>query len=207
MAWAPDYCTSSELKAYVRIDDSADDAQVDLAITAASRAVDRATRRQFGVVASATARYYTARFDAHRSRWVVDIDDLMSTTDFAIAVDSDADNTFADAITDYQLTPRNAAADGRPWTLLVVGADSTVTPSDALVEGVRVTAVWGWTAVPDTIKQATMLQASRLLARRNSPYGIAGSPEAGSELRLLARLDPDVELSVRSYRRQAWRFA
>lgn len=207
MAWEPDYCTSTELKDYVRITDSVDDAQVALAITAASRAVDRATRRQFGSVSPAVARYYTARFDAHRLRWVVDIDDVMSTSGFAVAVDTDADGTFPDAIIDYQLAPRNAAADGRPWTLLVVGADSDVQPSTALVEGVRVTAPWGWTSVPTTVKQATLLQASRLLARRNSPYGIAGSPETGSELRLLARLDPDVELTVRTYRRAPWRFA
>jgi hypothetical protein len=48
--------------------------------------------------------------------------------------------------------------------------------------------------VPPTIKLATQLQASRWLKRRDAPFGIAGSPELGSELRLLAKLDPDVEV-------------
>ena len=39
-------------------------------------------------------------------------------------------------------------------------------------------------------------EASRWFARRNSPYGIAGSPEMGSELRLLAKLDPDVAVML-----------
>jgi hypothetical protein len=67
---------------------------------------------------------------------------------------------------------------------------------------VRVTALWGWSAVPPAIEQATLLQASRLLIRRDSPYGVAGSPEAGTEIRLLARLDPDVDVAVAPYRRR-----
>ena len=65
----------------------------------------------------------------------------------------------------------------------------------------KVTARWGWAAVPSTIKQATLLQASRLLARRDAPFGIAGSPDVGSEIRLLARVDPDVAVAVAPYRR------
>lgn len=48
--------------------------------------------------------------------------------------------------------------------------------------------------VPSMVKLATQLQASRWAKRRDAPFGIAGSPEMGSELRLLARLDPDVEI-------------
>ncbi|HEY9416934.1 MAG TPA: head-tail connector protein, partial [Pseudonocardia sp.] len=73
MAWAPAYVTADELKAFVRIDDAADDPQVDLAIDAASRAVDQHTGRQFGQVAAPEARRYTGRWDY--ARWVVDIDD------------------------------------------------------------------------------------------------------------------------------------
>jgi hypothetical protein len=43
------------------------------------------------------------------------------------------------------------------------------------------------------------MQASRLLSRRDAPFGIAGSPEMGSEMRLLAKLDPDVDLLVQPY--------
>jgi hypothetical protein len=64
---------------------------------------------------------------------------------------------------------------------------------------VKVTALWGWTAVPVAVKQATLLQASRFFSRRHSPYGVAGSPELGSEIRLLARVDPDVGVSLRDY--------
>ena len=56
--------------------------------------------------------------------------------------------------------------------------------------------------VPDGVKVATLLQAARYFKRRESPYGIAGSPEMGSEMRLRAELDPDVINLVRPFR--AW---
>ena len=200
MAWAPDYCTAAELKEFVRIGDAVDDSRVALAITAASRAVDRACNRQFGVLSVAAARYYTGRYDSDRGRWVVDIDDLMTTSSLVVAVDDDADLTYGGTITDYRTVPLNAAAESRPWTQLVINDTSTVQPTTT-VDAVKVTALWGWSAVPDAVKTATLLQSSRFLARRNSPYGIAGSPEQGGEVRLLAKLDPDVGVILGPYRR------
>lgn len=199
MAWAPDYVTTAEMRGFLRISDSDDDDELALAITAASRAVDQDTGRQFGVVGSAEERFYTARYDRDRCRWVVDIDDLMSTSSFDPQV-QDTDGVDVGAINDYFLEPRNAAVQGRPWTQLVVKPDSSYKPT-GLDNECAFTGLWGWTAVPSAVKQATLLQASRLFARRTSPYGIAGSPDLGSELRLLARVDPDVSVALRPYRR------
>jgi hypothetical protein len=55
--------------------------------------------------------------------------------------------------------------------------------------------------VPSAVKLATRLQASRFMARRDSPYGVAGSPDAGSEIRLLSRVDPDVAVALRGFSR------
>jgi hypothetical protein len=222
VTWKPDYCTSAELKAYARIadDDTQDDVQVALAVTAASRAVDRATLRQFGAVASAEDRFYTAEWHpgrhqrghssfiftvdpvavltASHGHWAVDIDDVQDDTGLTVSYDTDGGGTYPLVVTDYRLTEINAAAEGKPWTGLRFGPAADVFGVEF---GVKVHAVFGWTAVPDTIKQATLLQASRLLSRRDSPYGVAGSPEAGTEIRLLPKLDPDVALSVRPYYR------
>lgn len=186
MAWAPDYCTASDLASFVRITDSVDDAQLGLAVTTASRAVDRHCNRQFGIVDAPQERYYEAAWDRRLLRWVIRIDDLMTVDGLDVEFDS------------YTLHPRNAAAQGRPWTYLVVGSDSTVRPEREGAE-VAITATWGWSAVPVPVKEATLLQASRLFARRNSPFGVAGSPDVGSELRLLERLDPDVATSLGSF--------
>lgn len=192
MAWAPDYVTTAEARAYVtRHADTVDDTELALAVTAASRAVDRHTNRQFGVVSAAVERSYTARWDRRRCRWVVDIDDLMTTTGLTVTVG-------AGTITAYTLEDVNAAADGRPWTRMVVDADSSVTPTNA-ENDVTIDALWGWTAVPTPVEQATLLQTSRLFVRRNAPFGIAGSPDSGSEMRLLARVDPDVAVTLGPY--------
>ncbi len=199
MAWQPDYITLAELKAYLRISDALDDAELAVHITAASRAIDQDTNRQFGVVSSAEERFYTGMWDRERCRWVVPIDDLMSTTGFDAQV-QDSDGVDLGAINDYFLEPRNAAAKGRPWEQLVVKPDSTYKPTGQTDE-VAITALWGWTAVPVPVKEAARLQASRFHSRRDSPYGVAGSPDTGSEMRLLSRVDPDVSVSLRSYRR------
>lgn len=194
MAWAPDYVTLAALKLYLRITDTADDADLAVAITAASRAIDDHCNRQFGKVAAAEARVYTARPDYERGVWVVDIDDLDDVTGLVVMAGTSA-------ITLYSLEPVNAVLKGKVWTQLVVSADSAVQPTGTANE-MTITGKWGWTTSPVTIGQAARLQASRFFSRRNSPYGIAGSPDQGSELRLLSRVDPDVGVSLRGYRRQ-----
>jgi hypothetical protein len=64
---------------------------------------------------------------------------------------------------------------------------------------VSVTGVWGWAAVPVTIKQATVIQSSRIFKRLDSPLGVLSSPDLGF-IRVGSRLDPDVAQLVDSYR-------
>lgn len=200
MPWAPDYVSLSTLKAVLRIADTDDDVALQLALSGACRSIDGHCGRQFGQEATAVARYYTAAWDLDRARYVVAIDDLATTTNLAVAV-ADTEGAYDRALTvdtDYALQPRNAVADGRPWTLLVANSATTLPCGE---DAIRVTARFGWTAVPDAIEQAALIQATRLFRRKDSPFGVAGSPETGSELRLLARLDPDVALLVAPYRR------
>ena len=196
MTWAPDYVTTPELKAYLRIDagDTVDDVQLPLAVTASSRAVDLTTHRQFGQVAANESRLYTPRWDPSRCRWVIQIDDLMDVTGLTL-------NITAGAITQYTLEPLNAAQRGRPWTRVVVSKDSTILPKGEIGE-VTAFAKWGWLAIPSTVKEATLIQGSRFNKRRDAPFGIAGSPESGSELRLLAKVDPDVAVMLASFTRK-----
>lgn len=189
MAWAPDYVTLAEQKAFKKISDTNDDTEIALYISAASRAVDDFTNRQFGQVAAPEQRIYTAFYDRRRRVWVVEVDDLPTTTGLVVQIDGTT-------TTDYTLEPRNAVLKGLLYTHIVFG--STLSPTGA-VDEIAVTASWGWAAVPNAVKYATRVQASRFGIRRDSPYGIAGSPQTGSELRLLARLDPDVAVSLAAY--------
>lgn len=183
MAWQPDYATVDQLREYRRFTDSNDDDLLAIAVSAASRAIDRHAGRQFGSTDTAQARRYPPSWDRRLGMWVVDIDDLMDE-DFTVTIDGQPQ-------TDVTTIPLNAAVEGRPWTSLRLSSGTTSV--------VTVTAVWGWNAVPDAVVQATLIQASRFFARRESPYGVTGSPDMGGELRLLSRLDPDVVVSLAPY--------
>lgn len=193
MAWAPDYTVSAAMKAYLHIADTADDAQIAVYIPTASRAVDDHCNRQFGKVDAPEQRAYTAWYDYERCRWVVDVDDLQTSAGLVVTV-------AGIAVTKYALAPANNVKKGKAWEELVIARDAEAQPTGEEDE-VLVTATWGWTAFPPTVVHATWLQASRFAARRDSPFGVAGSPQQGSELRLLSRVDADVAVSLRGYRR------
>lgn len=196
------YATLTEAKAYLRVGDTVDDVQITSVVEAASRAVDDWCHRTFGLDAVAGPRTYTAAYDYARGRWVVPVDDFQTLTGLAVTVDTAGDGTFSTVVDVAKVTALelNAAAVGRPWTRLVLpsGVDGSG------VGAIRVTARWGWTSVPEPVKLATLLQANRFLKRRESPFGIAGSPEMGNEMRLWSQLDPDVKVLLAPYRVFAW---
>lgn len=194
MAYLTEYASAAELKAALSITHSNDDAEVAIALTAASRAIDNHCGRVFGLEDPAAARYYAGRWDHDLCRYVVDINDVQTTTSLVVKTDSANDGTFATTLTlntDYRLAPYNAGLDGKPWRYLVAES-GVVFPT--CERGVEVTAKWGWTTVPTIVKQACLIQAARFFTRKNSPYGVAGSPDMGNELRLLSSLDPDVRV-------------
>lgn len=201
MAWQPDYATADELRAYLTRSDvvvADDEADFARAISTASRSVDRYTNRQFGLVSAPEARYFTPRYDKKLRKWVVKHDDLMTDIGLSVMADLNDSGVYDSAIGEVAMRPVNAAPKGRPWIAFVVPTASTVQPRNHEAS-VEVTARWGWTAVPTSVKQATLLQASRLVNRRDAPFGIAGSPDDGSLIRLLSRVDPDVAVVLNPY--------
>lgn len=194
MAWKPDYVDLSQpsggdIQEYLRIDDDADDYWLGLAVSAASRALDRHCRRQFGRVDEVEERRYRIRYNRSQGVWVADVDDLMSTADLTLN---------GQALASPELYPLNAQADQRPWTQLVIPDDVRYGLDRPYVD---VAERWGWLAIPETVEQATAIQAGRVVKRRDALFGVAGSPDAGSEIRLLAKLDPDVAVLVGVLRR------
>jgi hypothetical protein len=203
--WKPAYASLAEMRDWLRINDPSDitdDTLLKLKLSAASRAVDASCRRQFGKVDTAVTRSYDIRWSRTRNAYVAEIDDLMDLTGLAFTLDGVALTS-----TQYALRPRNAIADGKPYTWVELSSVTVVTtptsPNDStgVLAGL---ALWGWSpSWPDVIKEASMLQASRLNIRRDSPYGIAGGADGGT-LRLLARLDPDIEPLVADYIKVGW---
>lgn len=187
MAWEPDYVTAAELKSYMQDTSTADDALYALWATTASRAVDNYCHRQFGSV-SAEAREYETTYWRHLGKYVAYIDDLQTVTGLEVLDEN------GDEITDYSLMPVNALKKGKPYERIAVDVCGPLT----------ITAPWGWTAVPSPAKVASRLQGARFAVRKSSPFGVAGSPDQGNEIRLLAQLDPDLKTALAKYRREVW---
>jgi hypothetical protein len=186
----------AELKASLNITDSVDDTALEAAITAASRMVDDYTERFFyvnGSVGSPVTRYYTAL-----DPYTLNIDDITIVSE--VASDDNFDRTFGTvwSTTDYMVEPINNPIKSWPYNrILAIG--SYIFPYQ-LPQSVRIKGVWGYTAVPAEVNMATLIQSSRIFGRRQSPFGIAGSPEMGT-VRLYSRLDADVEVLLRPFRK------
>lgn len=193
------YVTLAEIKTAIGgVTGSDKDGDLERAVESASRAIDEFCRRRFWQDPSVVARYYTADPDAY----TVVTDDISTATGLIVATDPGDDGTFEitwTKDTDFRLLPINADADSEPWTQLERIRTGSYTFPDHK-HRVKVTAKFGWATTPTAIKQACLTQAIRFYQRRNSPFGVAGSTEFGA-VRLLNKLDPDVEMGIKPYRR------
>lgn len=198
------YATLAELKAWVSIPtgDTADDANLTLALDAASLQIDRWCDRSFAADAVATTRDYMVS-DTGR----LDTDPISTTTGLIVATDDNNDGIYETtwSASDYRLEPTNAASAGVPWDR-IVALGTRWFPALQYRPGVRVTAKFGWPGgtAPAPVKQATLIQAARLFKRKDAPFGVAGSVEFGSEIRLLDELDREASRLLRPYRRSWW---
>lgn len=172
------YATLAELKAFIKITDSARDSLLTIALNAASRSIDSMCGRRFYLDASATARTIRTRGNTLRdgASYVLLVPDIATATGLVA--------------TGYTVTT-DLGTDDQP-VITRLYADTSWPEST-----ISVTATWGWPEVPDEIKQATLLSASRLFKRKDSPEGLTGSAEWGAVR--VSRVDPDVRALIEPY--------
>lgn len=199
MALGDSYATLAELKTRIGgVTGTTFDNALTEALATASREVEKCTGRQFNKAASATARVYVARMEGR-----LEVDDFYTTTGLVIATDTAANGTYSTtwATTDYQLEPLNGVMDGETgWPYFeIVGVGNYGFPCWQRIAGVRVTAAWGWNAIPAGVKEATLITAEALFKRKDAPFGVAGANELGFSIRL--REDPYVAKLLEPYRR------
>ena len=187
MTYSPGiYATTTQFKARMGITNTTDDSTIGSALATASRAIDDHCSDSFYRDATATIRYFTATQPDR-----VEIDPVVSVT--ALVTDIAGLRAYATTwtATDYDLFPANIAEIGRPYRSLETRTGSTkVFPLYPM--GVKLTAIYGWPAVPEQITEACLLWASHLYKRKDTPWGVAGAFEFG-EMRVLKDIDPDVE--------------
>lgn len=197
------YATRNQVKAALRIGtaDTIDDDLIDNCVGAASRLIDGYCNRRFWQTGTAEARIYQAEDSFYCS-----IDDVAGTA-ITLKTSSQADGTFDVTwkVSDYQLEPLNGSLDGLTWSydkIRAVGDYLFPTVNNNYGEQalVQVTAIFGWPSVPEPVTQATIIQASRIFKRYDSPLGVAGFGDLGA-IRVSRYLDPDMAQLVEPYRR------
>ena len=197
------YATRNQVKAALRIGtaDTLDDDLIDNCVGAASRLIDGYCNRRFWQSGTAEARVFQAEDSFYCS-----IDDIAGTA-LTLKTSTQADGTFdlTWKVSDYQLEPLNGNLDGLTWSYDKIRAVGdylfpTVNANYGEQALVQVTAIFGWPAVPEPVTQATIIQASRIFKRYDSPLGVAGFGDLGA-IRVSRYLDPDMAQLVEPYRR------
>lgn len=180
MALGADYITRAELKSYMGLETSTDDTLVDDAISSASREIERHTNRQFNDAEAASARLYVAK-----KCGVLAVDDFWTTAGFILEIDVNGDGTWTTVpASEYQLSPLNRMLNGVPWVYWKIEMVGTTSLPVRRKASVRVTAQWGWEAVPPDVKQAVKIHASDTFQLKDSRMGVAGSDQFGTIMRV-----------------------
>lgn len=211
------YADLPEFRSYLHIPvgDTLDDDEMTLALEAASRAIDHTCGQSFTVAGEdpdpRTSTAIVPRWLRTLGRYALDIPGgIASPTVGAGGIqvalwnhdDSDWTTALTDAEVEAGLRPYAPVAGYPAVTQIVLPYGTTFdTGAEYDERGLTalVTAYPGWPAVPDTVKAATLIQASRFNKRRDAVFGVVGAPDGSGATRLLNRVDPDVELMLRRY--------
>lgn len=176
----PQYVTAADLRAYLADVDVAivSNAELDLLAQSASGEVDGWCGRTFDQST------LTPRVFAPVNRYRVDVDDISMMSGVTVAEDRDDDGVFETPVSllSLQAEPVNAISDGVtgwPVTSLRLVDGSTWANPRYRSHTVQVTAQWGWSAVPEQVKRATLLIAAELHKMEEAPLGVAGFGDFG----------------------------
>jgi hypothetical protein len=190
-------CTRQDVKTALGISDAVDDLRIDVALAAATAQVQEHCNRVFVQESTATARVYVAQ-----SAGLVQTDDISTTVGLIVQTDPGANGVFDQTwqTADYQLEPLNGLVNGayRPFTT-IRAIRSLYFPSDYGQALVRITARWGWSTIPDTVKQATIIQTIHVFKSVDAPFGATPFAETGI-LRLRTALHPTAVALLEDYR-------
>lgn len=200
------YATLDEFKARLeKAPATTDDSMLENVVTSVSRWIDQYCQRHFWQTAANTVRVfdtcdsYDLRLGAYNE---------LASASITLRTDENVDGVFETtwAGSDFQLLPRNvsAAPEQRPYReIRAVGSRTFPKRSRTDREGlIEITGTWGWPAVPLAVREACLLQATRIWKRRYSPEGIAGYSEFGI-VRVSGKLDTNVAEMLDPYRRTA----
>ena len=171
MAITNGYVTLAEIKSALRITDTIDDTRLEACVQRASRWVDQQCGRFFY---QQSGTYDFTVINPYKVR----ITDLATATGLVVTSDDDNNGTFTTTWTietDFRLALTDAPAYGQPYTFIEINVYKFIPYTR-----VRVAGTFGWPAIPEPVKEATLLLAIRLFKRPDAPLGVAGFGEMGA---------------------------
>jgi hypothetical protein len=196
------YATVAELAAHLGLSDAitpsgvmvdaARNARYQLALDVASTAIETDCGRVF-TSASATKTLIS------KGGYVLPVPDLVSAT--TIKTDEDDDGIFETTLlaVDYELGSWNELRTDWPYEWVNRIDDQWPIPTPGgrrkLIE---ITGTWGWSSVPNPIKQACLLMAARQVARGNASLGVQGVSDFGPFS--IRSTDPDYQALIGPYK-------
>jgi len=190
-------CTVDDVKQTLGIEDTVDDLEINVAVEAATAMIEQYCGRQFTQDSVASARVYVAT-----NSYLVQVDDISTTSGLILETDPGADGTFDQTWTtaDYQLEPLNGIINGQTWPYHTIRAiRSLYFPQDYGQALIRVTARWGWASVPTAVKQAAIIQTITVFKSPDAPFGATPFQDTGI-LRLRSALHPTAAALLTNYR-------
>jgi hypothetical protein len=194
MAITRGYCTLAEVKAALRLTDSVDDTLLENSIEGASRRIDGYCGRFF-YQTTQPIKFFAA--DSYR----LPVPDIATTNGLLVQLDNDGDGTYETTCVinvDFLLEPTDADLQGRPYRRITMTGGKTFPlffiPQEA---GVKVTATWGFPAIPDDVREAAVLLSMRQFARYNAALGVLAFGDMAVSVR---SVDPDVRDLLSPYR-------
>jgi len=166
-------------------------------ITAVSRGIDKQCSRYFYKSSAHEVRYFTAK-NVNRCF----VGDIVSIT--ALYTDNlsgDRTYPFTWSATDYDLWPYDAATDSEaePYRFIDVAPRGLYQFPIGLAKGVKLDAVFGWSAVPAMIAKACLLWSERTYKRLSTPLGTSSMSGLGIVSIKVPPPDPDVLVMLSNY--------
>ncbi len=192
------YVTKAQLKTYLGLSGTAQDTNLDNAINSASRQIDKFCDRRFWQDGSATVKLYNPD-----SLFIATVDDISTTTGLIVKLDTTDNGTHDTTLTlntDYVLKPSNptehVVSDTTyyyPQNEIHILATRSSERFDLKIQNnIQVTAKFGFSAVPEAISQATLIQATRLFKRKDAPFNVMGNEQTG-QIELFSKFDADAK--------------
>jgi hypothetical protein len=193
------YATLAELSVQVGSDRVTDDVQLELALSTGSQIVTTICGRRFWQDDTVSAR----TFSVNHPVWAW-VDDISTTIGLIVETDTSDDGTFGTtwAASDYELGPANGEVGGLtgfPYSKITAVGSYTFPTFTRRATCLRVTARWGWAAVPDPVKSATLIAAEEVWRMKDAPFGVAGINALDGAL-MRVRQNPFVASLLEPYR-------